>query len=76
MTLYMRAPRTLPRRSVRQLVFLVCVLFIIFDVCQVLRYRASLVAETRPAPSDPNESTSQVYTGTTNRHYGVTGTMP
>jgi hypothetical protein len=50
MTLYMRAPRTLPRRSVRQLVFLVCVLFIIFDVCQVLRYRASLVAETRPAP--------------------------
>jgi hypothetical protein len=49
MTLYMRAPRTLRRRSVRQIVLLVCILFTVFDVCQVLRSRAGPVAETRPA---------------------------
>jgi hypothetical protein len=50
MTLYMRAPRILRRRSIRQLLLLVCVLFTVFDVCQVLRCRAGLVAETLPAP--------------------------
>jgi hypothetical protein len=46
----MRIPRTLRRRSVRQLLLFVCVLFTVFDVCQVLRCRAGFVAETRPAP--------------------------
>jgi hypothetical protein len=49
MTLYMRASRILRRLSVGRIVLLVCVLFAIFDVCQVLRSRAGPVGETRPA---------------------------
>jgi hypothetical protein len=49
MTLQMRLPRILRRRSIRQVLTFACVLFTVYDVCQVLRCRAGPVAETLPA---------------------------